>query len=502
MGNTETADALEKPASTDSVTITPDPRALLIARLSKPDTYAEERLGMRLHPKQKAVLRAIFNGEGSRVVSRNANETGKTRRVLCAAILYAIEIRGAVVVSTAGTFRQVEGQLLPALNSYAHLFDPQKWQFQKTGIKRYDQKNRCWLDAYSGISTDNEHYFQGYHKDENRPLFIAIDECQGVSAPICRAAEDRCNPTWFLATGSPGDPQGAFYEMETQNANHYTHFKMSRMECLKEDGWWLDKADIERLIAKHGEGNPFIQSTVFGEFSQIVEDALITLGEYDYCLAHPPAWVIHNKHGFCDFAAGRDKNVFALRLGNKVLIVQKWVERNTMTAVGQFLGLFVAARKEWQLTCEEVSGDADGLGLPMIHRLWEMDWHINKFHGGTEERFGAGYRNKIAEAWGEGIKRIKACEVILPDDMDLKAQILGRKGKPNSSGQLEIEKKEDYKKRCGESPDEADAFFGCLMPAPQLQSTDLVKMTKQDNAGQTDWSGRNNDGDGQRRYFN
>lgn len=455
---------------------------------------------MKLHPKQKSVLRDVFSKEGSRVVNRCANEVGKTRKVLCAAILYAIEMRGAIVVSTAGTFRQVEGQLIPALKSYAHLFDQNKWDFQGTGIKRYDDKNRCWVDAYSGISTDNEHYFQGYHKDEGRPLFIAIDEAQGVKSTICNAAEDRCNPTWFLMTGSPGDPQGAFYEAETSKAKYYTHHKITRLECLKEDGWWIDKADVDRLVAKHGESNPFVQSTVFGEFSQIVADALISLGEYDHCLEHPPQWMMSTKHAACDFAAGRDKNVYARRIGNKVEIVQKWVERNTMTAVGQFLALFIADRKQWSLSAEDISGDADGLGLPMIHRIWELDWQINKFHGGTEERFGEGYRNKIAEAWGEGIKKIKANQVILPTDLDLKAQILGRKGKPNSSGQLEIEKKEDYKKRAGESPDEADAFFIALMPAPKVTPTTLGKMVHE-NAGQTDWSGSNSENNGQRRYF-
>jgi len=443
-------------------------QAELIAALSTPDGYAEHRLGMKLHPKQKAVLKDIFSKEGSRVVSRNANETGKTRRVLCAAILYAIEIRGAIAVSTAGTFRQVEGQLLPALNSFAHLFDTRLWQFQKTGIKRFDAKNKLWEDAYTGVSTDNEHYFQGYHKDENRPLFIAIDECQGVAAEIVRAAEDRCNPTWFLATGSPGDPAGAFYEMETSKAKHYTHHKMSRLECLAEDGWWLNRADIQRLIDKHGESNPFIQSTVFGNFSEIVLDAMISLSEYDRCFENPPQPIRGELHAFCDFAAGRDKNCFAFRCGNKVEIVRKWVMRDTMAAVGEFIGMFIEKRKSHGLTPDKVSGDADGLGLPMVQRMRELDWPINEFHGGAEERFGEGYRNKIAEAWGEGIKKIKACQVILPDDPDLKAQILGRKARPNSSGQLEIEKKEDYKKRCGESPDEADAFFGCLMPAPRL----------------------------------
>ena len=161
--------------------------------------------------------------------------------------------------------------------------------------------------------------------------------------------------------------------------------------------------------------------------------------------------------------------MLAFRHGNQVEIRRKWQQRDTMAAVGEFLGMFVELKKSHGLKPMEVSGDADGLGLPMVQRMRELDWPINEFHGGTEERFGEGYRNKIAEAWGEGIKKIKACAVRLPDDMDLKAQVLGRKAKPNSSGQLEIEKKEDYKKRCGESPDEADAFFMALMPAPNSQ---------------------------------
>ncbi len=444
-------------------------------RLSTPSGYAELRLGMKLHPKQAAVLEDIFGKEGSRVVSRNANETGKTRKVLCAAILYAIEIRGAVCVSTAGTFRQIEKQLIPALNSYAHLFDSKLWKFQSTGIKRFDPKNNLWEDAYSGVSTDNEHFFQGYHKDEGRPLFVAIDECQGVDPTICNAAEDRCNPTWFLATGSPGDPQGAFYEMETSKAKHYTHHKMNRFECLKEHGYWLDRADLERLIEKHGETNPFVQSTVYGNFSESVVDAMISLGEYDRCLENPPVFQRGDQHAACDFAAGRDKNVFCHRNGNQVKLKRKWVERDTMSAVGQFLGLFVEGRKESGLKAEEISGDADGLGLPMVHRMRELDWPVNEFHGGATERFGLGYRNQISEAWGEGIKKIKLCAVILPDDPDLKAQILGRKCRWNSSGQQEIEKKEDYKKRCGDSPDEADSFMMSLMPAPQAKSVSLIQ---------------------------
>ena len=467
-------------------------------RLATPDGYAEERLGMRLHPKQAAVLRDIFSKEGSRVVNRCSNEVGKTRRVLCAAILYAIEIRGAVAVTTAGVWRQIEGQLIPALHAYAHLFSPSEWDFQHSKIRRFDKKNNKWFDAYIGVSTKDEHYFQGYHKDEGRPLFIAIDECQGVSPEICKAAEDRCNPTWFMATGSPGSPEGSFYEMETKMFAHYTHHKLTRLECLKEDGWWLDRADIERLIAKHGQDNPFVQSTVFGNFTNIVEDALISLTEYDRCLENPPPFVDGDQHVFCDFAAGRDKNVIAHRRGNRVTLPRKWIERDTMSAVGGFLREFVALEKHHGITPAQISGDGDGLGLPMIHRMHEMKWTINEFHGGAAERYSQGYRNQIAEAWGEGIAKIKRCAVILPNDQDLKAQIIGRKGRINSSGMLEIEKKEDYKKRAGESPDEADAVLCAMMPAPNARSFNLIEQA-QEFARQTEEESA--DSGGVRRYF-
>ncbi len=469
-----------------------------LAECATPSGYARLRLGFRLHPKQAAVLDGLFSRSGTRVVNRCGNEVGKTRKVICAAVLYAVEIRRAVVVSTAGTFRQIESQLMPALKDQAHKFDPKLWEFQNSSIKRHEKGQ--WSDAYLGVSTKDEHFFQGYHKDENRPLLVIIDEWQGVSAEISKAAEDRCNPTWFLGSGSPGDPAGAFYEAETTNAKHYSHHKLNRMECLKEDGYWLDRADIDRLIAKHGQDNPFVQSTVFGEFTNKVEGSMISLSEYDRCMENPPAWTGRDMHGFCDFAAGRDKNVFALRLGNKVELRRKWVERDTMSAVGVFLGLFVDAKRQHGLLPEMISGDADGLGLPMVQRMHEMEWRINEFHGGKEERFGNGYRNQIAEAWGEGMKKIIAGEVILPDDKDLKAQILGRKAKVNSSGQFEIERKEDYKKRCGESPDEADALFGCLMPAPQSKSVSFLR-TNNDNNWRHQITDDQPQIDGERRYF-
>ena len=61
-------------------------------------------------------------------------------------------------------------------------------------------------------------------------------------------------------------------------------------------------------------------------------------------------------------------------------------------------------------------------------------------------------------------------EIILPDDKDLRAQLLDRKRVANAKGKLAVESKRDMKKRNLPSPDEGDAVYGCMMPPNQAQA--------------------------------
>jgi hypothetical protein len=75
--------------------------------------------------------------------------------------------------------------------------------------------------------------FQGFHGADGVPLLMILDESQGIKTDIALAAEDRCNPDFMLICGSPGDPQGYFYDCETKNAAHYQHFMLPKHECTK-----------------------------------------------------------------------------------------------------------------------------------------------------------------------------------------------------------------------------------------------------------------------------
>ena len=163
--------------------------------------YAEE-LGIKLHPKQRAVLEDLFAKTGSRVSYRCSNEIGKTSVCATAAILYALEILDAQVISTAGVWMQVVQQLVPNLKRYAHLFP--SWRFTESTVSIKG------VDRYVGFSTRDEGFAQGFHRRPGQPLLAIIDEAASVQDGIFDGVEDRCNPDWLLVMGSPLDPVGRF----------------------------------------------------------------------------------------------------------------------------------------------------------------------------------------------------------------------------------------------------------------------------------------------------
>ena len=430
--------------------------------LGDPANYARLRLGLKLHPVQAAVLRDLFK-RGSRVSFRCGNETGKSSVVAVSAVLYAIEILNGQVVSTAGAWRQVTEQLVPNLKRQAHKFTG--WEFLDSAISVNSVRR------YLGFSTTDEGKFQGFHSTADMPLLVIIDEAAAVPAGIFGAAEERCNPDYFLAMGSPLDPAGTFYDIETRLAKFYVHHKLPQTECTTDKGWWIDPVLIQRKIEKYGREHPLVLSNVFGEFSSRVENALLSLRQFNDCLElarvndHDTG-----RHAFVDVAGGICKNVFAVRQGNKVWIERKWIEQSEMATCGEVLAIAARLKTSIGLKSEEITIDASGAGKPMADRLREMGLNVHRFTGQSKPRFDFDYANSISEVWGTFASKIKSRDIVLPNDDDLRMQVLSRTLKRNSTGKFQIESKEDYLARGMASPDEADACAGCSMPSYSVAS--------------------------------
>ncbi|HTV40241.1 MAG TPA: hypothetical protein VMF08_06685 [Candidatus Sulfotelmatobacter sp.] len=435
-----------------------------------PDEFAEQVLGMQLYPKQRDVLRALAPRD-SAVSFRSCNEGGKTKRIICAAILWHLRaFPMGHVISTSGSYRQIKDQLLPALHAYERLFP--EWTFYRTP-RIETQIVKCF---WEGFSTDEGGRFEGHHAGgPDEPLLIIVDEAKTVKDDIFEAIE-RCKPTRLLIASSPGYAEGEFYRSHTTRAKFYQTFVQRATECPH---WRLQ--DIQRVQEKWGENHPLYKSMVMAEFMDSVSDGVIDLKALEDLMANPPVGQssrsASDRKAFCDFAwsGDGDENVLALRDGNVVTLEETFRADNLHAICGRF----VAAFNRLRLKPHQIDGDEGGGGKLICDQLQAMNWRINRVNNGAAPRNCEHYANVAAEMWFEAAKQIARREIILPNDDDLRAQILNRKRVPNARGKLAVESKTDMKKRGVDSPDRADAVFGAMMPVRRWQSVNIVGLSNE-----------------------
>ena len=430
---------------------------IIVKALSTPSGYSTVRLGVKLHPVHKQVLDTLFSKESNRVSLVAGNGTGKSATVIASAILYALEMRNSLVIVTSGVYRQVTQQIMPNIKKYSYLY--KNWEFLENSI------NIDGVKRLLGFASPEEGTTQGWHSGRdfpNQPLLIIFDEAASIGQGLYNAIE-RCHPTWMLVAGSPGSPEGMFYDIQNkpQFAKDYSHFKLAAKNCTISKGYWIKDKDLEDMESRWGKDHPLVLSSVYGEFTTNIKDSILSLSSLINCLTNPPPYKEGPRCVGIDFGGGSAESSVYMKIGNKITKEEAFVCSDTMESVDRISKCLNRLKYDYGIIASEVNADSDGLGLPCIDRLNALGWNVNKFHGGVppEPNSQCEYKNLIAKAWIEGCRKIEKCEVIIPDDDILRMQLLSRKAKLNESGKMQLESKQDMAKRNIESPDRADAMM-------------------------------------------
>jgi hypothetical protein len=125
----------------------------------------------------------------------------------------------------------------------------------------------------------------------------------------------------------------------------------------------------------------------------------------------------------------------------------------------------VAALKETGAAVAKV--DEIGIGRGVVDRAKEQDKPVVGVNVGQAAREPEGFANLRAEGyWGLRERFQEGSIDIDPDDEDLAAQLVDLKYKRTSSGKIQIESKEELKRRGKPSPDEADAVMLAFVVPP------------------------------------
>lgn len=432
--------------------------------LATPAGFAAGVLGLKLYPWQREELNAL-EVQGTKLSTVCCNEAGKTSYLAAPAILWVLALfPGSQIVVTSGSWRQVREQLFPNLRRFAPIF--RDWNFTDTSITT-SSGGRC-----VGFSTDDPGLFEGFHVGpgghRETPLLIIADEAKSIPEAIFEAI-DRCRATWVWLMSSPGSATGTFYASQTAQRSAYRCRKVTIAECPH-----ILQSAIDDIITRYGEDHPFTRSTLYAEFTGEDGAAVVcSLKQINACREFPPAHTTGEVSCWVDFAAGGDENVIALRRGNKITLERCWRERDTMRAVGEFIAEF----RKLGLKPQQITGDEGGLGKPMLDRLAELGWSVNRFNGNETAVERQAYFNRSAEIWDKGIQKIDRRLVIIPDDALLVEQLTSRLWKRYSDGRLQLESKDELRRRGRKSPDRADAVLGCMQ---ELQNFLPQSYTRQD----------------------
>jgi hypothetical protein len=421
--------------------------------------WAEDKVQAFLWSKQREIVQSvIFN---RRTLVQSCHGPGKS---FIAGLLAGWWIDThppgeAMVVTTAPTYKQVHGILWEEIRKQ-----------HRTGelpgrVLMTDQ----WYIGESLVGEGRkpaDHDSDGFQGTHRRYVLVLIDEACGVPEVLFTGAEsittnEHCR---IVAIGNPDNPSTEFFKAAQPNSGwnvirisifdtpNFTGEEIPEhlRELLPSVAWQVDR------LAKWGIDSPLYKSKVLGEFPESSIDTLIPLG-----------WIIRaqnkdiepkrgaeSKLGVDVARFGTDRSVIYHNHGGRFRIVSDKNGESTMKTAGRT----IVAWREAKAT--DINVDGVGVGGGVVDWLDDEGYPVNDMQAGGGSSDPKRFINARAEWYWELRTRFENDEVDLdPDDEELAAQLSSLRYIFTKRGQIQIESKDDMRKRGMPSPDRADGLM-------------------------------------------
>lgn len=333
----------------------------------------------------------------------------------------------------------------------------------KMTLQRLEIQNDYFMLAFKSKDYD-PNAFQGFHSPN---IMLIYDEACGIARPLWEAGEGLKIGTVVkhLVGGQPFDPISPFAECFKSPMWHKIHISCLDSpnitgECKIEG--LVDRAWVEDKKLQWGEDSPLYRMRVLGEFPESSADTLITLAQIQSAIERERETMPPLVMGVDVARYGGDRTVFTIMdVSGKVIFTKELTHLDLMTIVGETINLI----KEYKI---ELTGvDVIGVGGGVVDRLLEQGYKVkgvNVAESSTEPEKFMNLRAQIYWALRENITALS-----LPDNSNLVADLSDIRYKFSSAGgKIQIESKEDMKKRSKRSPDYADSLVIAYYMALQL----------------------------------
>ncbi len=447
-----------------------------------PVAFAHDCISWRTDEKlasyQEEILAALVKNR--RVAVRAPHATGKSATAALAVLWFALTRDGDdwKVPTTASAWRQLTKFFWPELHKWARRLNWDKVTRQpfnsQTELLTLNLKLTTG-EAFSVASTNHE-LIEGAHADH---LLYLFDEAKAISTNIFDAAEGALanGECYALAISTPGEPVGRFYSIHCRKPGLESWWvrHITLEEAIKAGRINQTWADEKKLL--WGEHSAVYQNRVLGEFCTSDEDGLIPLAWVEAAIdrwlewEESKQWLPFSCVGV-DVARSEngDKTVLALRHGDVITELRRHTGADTMSVVGNVAGI-LKKRGGYAVV------DVIGVGGGPFDRLREQKFSVRAFNAsssapsGMKDRSGElEFLNLRSAAWWnlrEALDPAYGPTIALPADDTLIGDLTAPHWKTTSTGKIQIESKDEIRKRLGRSTDDGDAVVMAFFSEPQ-----------------------------------
>jgi hypothetical protein len=369
------------------------------------------------------------------------------------------DTRGVV---TANTETQLKTKTWAELGKWHHLSLTREL-FKLTATAYFHTEHeRTWRIDMVPWSERNTEAFAGLH-NQGRRILVVFDEASAIPDVIWETTEgaltDRNTQIVWCVFGNPTRNTGRFKECFPgglfSRVWHSTQVDSRQISFTNHDqiGHWIDA---------YGDDSDFVRVRVKGAFPRIGEQEFISaevvaeaIAREAACYGHEPLVLGVDVARYGDnetvifIRKGRDAQTFPpvrLRGADVVTVATKVSEVST------------------QYNADAIFVDGGGVGGGVVDCLRNLHIHCFDINFGAKPDSvgyatgieGTLYANKRAEMWGAMREWLRTGSI--PQDQDLRAQLVGPTYTFNLRNEIQLERKEDMRKRGLMSPDLADAL--------------------------------------------
>lgn len=419
-----------------------------------PAFFHREILGYEPWAKQLEISESIRDHRNTAV--RSCNGAGKTFHVSREALRFLYSFPNSVVINTAPTWTQVENQFWRYFrDAYNQALIPLGGKLLKTELSIGD----TWFAKGIANNPDNVAGFQGWHAEN---IMMVFDEASGIPIKIWEAAVGAMSGgsmVRFVVIGNPNSNSGPFYDAfkdPTFNKIRISAFDIPNViEKRPVVPGLTDHHFVEEMAVRYGVTSNAYKVRVLGEFPDQASDTLIGLDLIENAFNADRELQNQNDDiaGLDVARFGDDDSALIRRTGNKAKV--EWVinGNDTMELAGK-CAIYLRANKTVKLFID-ITG---GLGAGVFDRLREQADIAGRVFGvnvAGQPRHPETFINIRIESWDNVREWLRDAVLEKHEGFYELAQ---PKYKVTSAGKMQLESKEDMKKRGVKSPNVGDAL--------------------------------------------